>query len=329
MHTLPPISVIGYGSWGTALVQTFLLQGYTVHWYVRDEGLQQQILQLRHNPRYLPQAELPLQHLVLHSQPEPAIAAGQLVLLVTPSAYLHSTLLPIGRELWQGKAVASGIKGLVPESSQLVTDYMHQQHGVPVSHLAVISGPAHSEEVAVGKHTWLTVAAGTEQQAALWSSALQLPHLHARPSNDLIGIQWGGILKNVFAIAAGMALGLGHGDNMIASLVGSALYELEDLMAIHAPLEGRRMGAPHFLGDLLATCYSPYSRNRQLGQLLGQGYTPETARAKMGMVAEGYFACRVLTDHYDVRTPIVQMVANVLYHGAAPQAAFHQLLQSL
>ncbi|MFO0399804.1 MAG: NAD(P)H-dependent glycerol-3-phosphate dehydrogenase [Sphingobacteriia bacterium] len=323
------ITVIGYGSWGTALVQALLQQQHRVHWHLRSPALAEHIRCQGRNPRYLTEAHLDTQYLQLYTRPEEAMQAGEAILLVTPSAFLHTTLSGLPAGCWGSKPIASGIKGLVPETHQLVSDYLVGTHGCSPDQLAVISGPAHSEEVSTGRHTWLTVASPSAASQQYWLQALQLPHLHPRPSSDLDGIQWGGILKNVFAIAAGIAKGLGHGDNMIASLVGEALYELEDVLYAQAPLPGRRMGAPHYLGDLLATFYSPYSRNRQLGILIGQGHSPQEALGQMGMVAEGYYACRVLAEHYALPNPIIHMVAQVLYRQVPVQQAFASLLADL
>lgn len=325
----PPIGVLGSGSWGTALVSVLLQNGHTVHWWVRRETVRQHLQLHDHHPDYLPNLRLQTEQLHIHSQVATVRQQCAHMLLVVPSAHMAQALQEVPAAAWQGCHLASASKGLIPGTPHTICQWLHHSLGVPQDHLAVISGPSHSEEVALQQHTWLTVATQNPAAAALWQQALQRPWMHLNLSDDLPGVEWGAILKNVYAIAAGIALGLGHGNNLMATLVAASLNEMQTLLEQLCPHPTRRMGTAPLLGDLLTTCYSPHSRNRRLGDLLGRGKTADQALAHLPMVAEGYFTVRTLVEACGLQAPILRMVYACLYQGQDARHAFRLLLPHL
>ncbi|MBX3103068.1 MAG: NAD(P)H-dependent glycerol-3-phosphate dehydrogenase [Bacteroidetes bacterium] len=325
----PTIGVLGSGSWGTALVSVLLQNGHTVHWWVRREAMRQHLMLHGRNPDYLPNLRLETDRLLPAEDCTTVVNACTHLLVAIPSAHMAESLSSVPRELWPHKQVASASKGLIPGTQHTICQWLHTQLKIPQTQLAVISGPSHSEEVALQQHTWLTVAGTDAAAGAFWAESLARPWLHLSTTPDLAGVEWGAILKNVYAIAAGLALGLGHGNNLVAALIAASLNEMQDLLDQLSPLPGRRMGTAPLLGDLLTTCYSPHSRNRKLGDLIGRGRTPREALDQMSMVAEGYYSTHTLVERCQLQAPILHMVYRCLYGDAPASTTFEALLPIL
>ncbi len=325
---IPQVAVIGNGSWATALVQLVSATGHPVHWWVRNAEDIATIRATGHNPSYLSELTLDTAQLQVSHELSAVVAAANIVLIVVPSAYVESSLAALAPGAFSGKIVASAVKGLEVNSGLRMGEYFTQRLGVPVSRYAVVSGPSHAEEVARGQITYLTVASENEYTARAVADVLHSPYLYTVISDDVLGVELAAIMKNIYAVGVGLALGLGYGDNFIAVLATNCLRELDAFL--HGLAPGRRNIAESvYLGDLLVTAYSSHSRNRQLGTLVGQGLSAEQAMHQMRMVAEGYYASRLVERQaYAGSLPIAHAVYTVLHEGRAPAEVMRSLLSS-
>ena len=323
------ISVVGYGSWATAIVGLLTSNGNTVHWHIRNPEILESIKQDGINPKYLSELELDRRLLDARSDINEVIEASQTIIFATPSAYLKAFLEPMTASL-EGKFIISATKGLIPDENLTVTEYIHAKYAVPYSHIGIISGPTHAEEVSRGKMTYLSIATVEDSDACVIEEYIKARHLSINHTADIYGLEYAGILKNIYAIAAGMATGLGYGDNALAVLVCKCAEEMERFLNSTKPYE-RNISDCAYLGDLLVTSYSNYSRNRRLGQLIGKGCTVKSALNEMTMIAEGYFAAKglhIINDRHHIEMPVADAVYNILYNGAKPRATVKQLLSS-
>lgn len=314
---IPRVAVIGNGSWATALVQLVAATGHPVHWWVRTEADLEPIRSTGRNPSYLSELQLDMDHISVSSDIGAVIGAADIVLVVVPSAYVEASLQSLAPRALERKIVASAIKGLELNSGLRMGDYFTQRRGVAPARYAVVSGPSHAEEVARAQITYLTVASENEYTARAVADVLRSPELQTVISDDVLGVELAAIMKNIYAVGVGLALGLGYGDNFVAVLTTNCLREMDAFL--HGLAPGRRnIAESAYLGDLLVTAYSSHSRNRQLGTLVGQGLTPAEAMSRMRMVAEGYYASRLVEQQaYAGSLPIAHAVFSVLHEGAA------------
>lgn len=319
------MAILGNGSWATALVQVVAGNGYKVHWWVREEQDIAVIKAEGRNPSYLPQARIPMQTVTVYSDLAEAIRNADIALFVIPAAFLHASIQQLPASLLRGKIVASAIKGLDVNSGKIISTYFKDQFNIPASHYAVVSGPSHAEEVALGRTTFLTVGSASEVIAAQVGGLLQSDNLHVIISTDVKGLEYAAVLKNIYAVATGLAVGLGLGDNFVAVLVSACLKEMDHFLPAPPGTE-RHIADSAYLGDLLVTAFSEHSRNRTLGTLVGQGLTPAEAKEKMKMVAEGYYASKLLFENGNPdNLPIARGVYEVLHHGASANELFDEL----
>lgn len=330
MSRFSSIALIGSGSWATALAWLLSRHDITLNWWVREENARASLAQTGQNPTYLPDVRLPTRGIVYSASPAAAIAEAEATLLAIPSKYLADALSDVPKEIFAGKWVASAIKGLVPVTGQSVSDYLKTRYGVRADHFTVVTGPSHAEEVVHGQTTFLTCGSAQALLAQRWADSLAGPTLHTRLSNDVEGLEFAGILKNIYAIGMGMAIGLGYGDNFRAVLAAACIREMEDHLAQEHPNPARNVTDSPYLGDLLVTVYSPYSRNRQLGQLIGEGRTAMEAVGSMPMVAEGHTTAEVLFGlAKPPHLPIARAVYEVLHRERDPQEAITSLLDAI
>ncbi|MCF0165323.1 MAG: NAD(P)-binding domain-containing protein [Bacteroidales bacterium] len=319
-------AVIGYGSWATALVKVLTLKYDKVYWYVRNNDVLESLRTTGFNLKYLSDIEFDINRIVPDNDINKVVSSADIIVLAVPSAFLKTFLEPLTVSL-SDKFVLSAMKGLIPDETKTATEYMRDAYGVPYSQLGVISGPSHAEDVARGHSTYLSVVCDEASNAEALRTCFSAPFVTLSCSHDLHGVEFAGVLKNIYAIAAGMAAGLGLGDNFLATFVSHCACEMRNFLNAFYPCERDTM-RPEYLGDLLVTCYSNYSRNRRLGQLIGRGCSVKSALNEMTMVAEGYYSVASLmrlNADKRVDTPIINMVYSILYQGAIPRLCFKRI----
>lgn len=310
------ILVMGSGSWGTALVKILMENSdMNVDWWVRSAESAEHINTKGRNPKYLRSVKLDTTRLTASNDAAELVAANDTILLVTPSAFVSDILDQLSNEQLAGKKIISAIKGVEPKSLKIVGEYLFENKGVSQDDFGVITGPCHAEEVAQEKLSYLTFASTNTTFAEQMCNALDCSYIKVTPSADIYGTEISAVLKNVYAIAAGMCHSLGYGDNFQAVLVSNAIREIKRFIAAVHPID-RDADDSAYLGDLLVTAYSQYSRNRTLGAMLGKGYSVKSALMEMEMVAEGYYATESiykLNKNYGVEMPILEFAYNVIY----------------
>lgn len=323
-------AVIGYGSWATALVGLLAGNGRQVEWYVRNPEVLESLRSEGRNPRYLSDLEFDTSVIAPSDDLDTVVRDADIVILATPSAYLKDFLAPLTVSL-KDKFVVSAIKGIVPGDYQTVVEYIHDRYGLSYRQIGLFTGPSHAEEVSRGKLSYLTVVCTDPENAHLIGSRFAGPNIRLSYSTDLYGIEYAAILKNIYALAVGMAVGLGYGDNFLAVLIANSAGEMARFLEESYP-DRRDTLVSAYLGDLLVTCYSTYSRNRRLGLLIGHGCTVKSALNEMTMVAEGYFAAdciRHINFRHQVEMPIAEMVYRVLYEKASVRKQMQELTTKL
>jgi glycerol-3-phosphate dehydrogenase (NAD(P)+) len=330
MEKTPKFAVIGGGSWATAIVKMLCVNQPKVAWYMRNNDAIAHILKEKHNPNYLSSVEFDTNQLLLTSDINQAIAFADMVVFAIPSAFLHNELQKVTENLKQ-KTIFSAIKGIVPESYLIVGEHFHQQYQIPYSQIGVITGPCHAEEVALERLSYLTIACSDKEKAQLFAKNLESYYIKTTISDDIIGTEYAAMLKNIYAIAAGIAHGLGYGDNFQALLMSNAIREMKKFIRKVHKMK-RNINNSAYLGDLLVTGYSVFSRNRMFGNMIGKGYTVKSAMMEMSMVAEGYYAVKSaykLNHDYQAKTPIIDAVYSILYENKDPRKVFKKLTEKL
>ncbi len=318
----PPatIAVIGGGSWATALIKILSEQPVKVQWWLRNQADAAYIGQYGHNPHYLSDVQLNRRKVSVCPRVEEAVAGATHVILAVPAAFVQSALAGLPPEALSGKVVVSAIKGMIPAQNLLVTDWVENDYGVSPGHLCVIAGPCHAEEVALEKQSYLTIASADVAQAEGVARLLTCRYVQASALDDVYGVEYCAVMKNIIALACGITHGLNYGDNFQAVLVSNALQEIRRFLdAIHP--RSRDLSASVYLGDLLVTAYSQFSRNRTFGNMIGRGYSVKSAQVEMNMIAEGYYAVKSIHEinrQYGVFMPITEAVFHILYEKAPP-----------
>lgn len=326
------IAVLGGGSWATALVKMLTENLDEVHWYMRSVYALEHIKKEGNNPNYLSSVELKNELLHLTNDINEAVGAADWLLFVIPSAFLEQELakLTVGLE---NKIIFSAIKGIVPETGRIVGEHFHHKYGIPYQNIGVITGPCHAEEVALERLSYLTLACADQEKATILSEHLKSHYIRTKISDDIIGTEYAAMLKNIYAIAAGIAHGLGYGDNFQSVLMSNAIREMKRFIGKVHKMK-RNINNSAYLGDLLVTGYSTFSRNRMFGNMIGKGYTVKSAMMEMNMVAEGYYATKsahILMDKLDKKskTPIINTVYGILYENKNPKKLFKKLTEKL
>ncbi|MCH8553702.1 MAG: NAD(P)H-dependent glycerol-3-phosphate dehydrogenase [Schleiferiaceae bacterium] len=326
----PVISVIGGGSWATAIVKVLSDNHDYVGWWMRSEDSVMHIKKYHNNPRYLSSVELKTENLDITTDLNRLVAQSDYLVFAIPSAFLKSALETLTVSL-QDKVIFSAIKGIVPGDNLIVGDYFNEVMGVPLEQIGVLTGPTHAEEVSMERLSYLTVASISQHHAEQMANALQCEYLKVAISDDIYGTEYAAVLKNIYSLAAGICHGLGYGDNFQAVLVSNAVREMKRFIKAVKPIK-RDINGTAYLGDLLVTAYSQFSRNRLFGTMIGKGYTIRSAMLEMSMVAEGYYAAALLTKikkRYEVKMPIANAVYKILYEGKNPRVVMEKLAQKL
>ncbi|MFI5148509.1 MAG: NAD(P)H-dependent glycerol-3-phosphate dehydrogenase [Bacteroidia bacterium] len=327
----PRIAVIGGGSWATALVKMLCNNMKSVSWWVRKEETISFIKKYGHNPNYISSVQFDTDKLHLFSDIRKAIHHADILILAVPSAFLNSLLKGLGKDLFKGKTVFSAVKGIVPEHNLIVGEYVNKIFGIPFNRIGVITGPCHAEEVALEKLSYLTIASQHKQTAAYIASCLECRYIKTTVSDDIYGTEYSAVLKNVYAIASGIYHGLGYGDNFQAVLISNAIQEIKRFVDKVHPINRDIMDSA-YLGDLLVTAYSQFSRNRTFGAMVGKGYSVKNAQLEMSMIAEGYYGVKCIHEinkKYKVKMPVSEAVYRVLYERKSPALEMQKLTDNL
>lgn len=330
MSDHPKFAVIGGGSWATAIAKMLCVNLSEIAWYMRSTYAIEHIKQNRHNPNYLSSVEFDTTKLLLTNDINEAVAYADYVIFAIPSAFLSAELEKLTVSL-QGKIIFSAIKGIVPETSLIVGEHFHKTYNIPYDNIGVITGPCHAEEVALERLSYLTIACGDMKTAKVMAKNLNSHYIKTKISDDIVGTEYAAMLKNIYSIAAGIAHGLGYGDNFQALLMSNAIREMKKFIKKVHKMK-RNINDSAYLGDLLVTGYSVFSRNRMFGNMIGKGYTVKSAQMEMSMVAEGYYATKSahkLNEEYKAKTPIIDAVYDILYEGKEPKKVFKKLTEKL
>ncbi|MFD1770054.1 NAD(P)H-dependent glycerol-3-phosphate dehydrogenase [Sphingobacterium suaedae] len=315
----PKIGIVGSGSWATAMIKMLgdnEVQKHVLWWIRKIEDLTY-VKTYHHNPSYLSAVELRVDETNLYTDARQVIQQADIVVLNTPSAYLKAALREVQASDFAGKIVVSAIKGIIPDENLIVGEYLMKVYGIPIEQIVVIGGPCHAEEVSLEKLSYLTLAAKVSDHAEQLGKLLRNRYINTIISTDIFGVEYGAVLKNIYALAGGICHGLGFGDNFLAVLVSNAIREMETCVNAIDPEESRDINASAYLGDLLVTAYSQFSRNRTFGHMIGKGYTVQSAQLEMNMVAEGYYASACIQNiiqGYGLNMPICDTVYQILYN---------------
>jgi len=324
------IGVIGGGSWATAIVKMLCENVDSINWWMRNEEAIDHINSYGHNPNYISDAELKKLKLKLSSNINEVVKNSDYLVLAVPSAFLKSTLQSLEIPL-KDKIMISAIKGIVPENNTIVGEFIHNQYDVPYENIGVITGPCHAEEVALERLSYLTIACSDIEKADFFANAISGRYIKTTVSDDIYGTEYASVLKNVIALASGICHGLGYGDNFQAVLVSNAIREIKRFVDQAHPID-RDIKESAYLGDLLVTAYSQFSRNRTFGEMIGRGYSVNSAQLQLKMIAEGYYAVKCImeiNEKLKVEMPITEAVYNILYNRKSAKKQIKLLTDKL
>ena len=333
MSNKPKFAVFGGGSWATAIVKMLCENQKEVGWYMRSTSTIDHLKKHCNNPNYLSSVEFHLEQLKLSNDINEMVLWADYLIFVIPSAFLHEELEKLTVSL-EDKVVFSAIKGIVPETSLIVGDHFNTFYKVPFNNIGVISGPCHAEEVALERLSYLTIASADLEKASIVADALSSDYIKCITSDDVLGTEYAAMLKNIYAVAAGIAHGLGYGDNFQSVLMSNAIREMKKYVKKVHKMK-RDINDSAYLGDLLVTGYSLFSRNRMFGTMIGKGYTVKSAQVELSQIAEGYYATKSAyhlnqqKGKKKAKTPIIDAVYQVLYEHKDPKKTFKKLTEKL
>lgn len=333
MDEATKIAVIGGGSWATANVKMLLdnLTEKEIFWWMRSESSIEHLKKYKHNPNYLSSVEIRVPEQNISSDILNVIGQSDMVLLNVPAAFLKEALGQVSAETLKGKKIISAIKGFVPDDNMIIAEFMHHNYDIPLQDIVVISGPCHAEEVALEKLSFLTIASLDIELATRFANMLNTRYIKTNVSDDIYGTEYAAVLKNIYAVASGICHGVGYGDNFQAVLISNAIKEIKSFVDEVHPID-RDIKESAYLGDLLVTAYSQFSRNRMFGNMIGKGYNVKSAQLEMNMIAEGYYAANSLhqiNKIYKVSMPICRAVYAILYEKHSPHIEMRLLAEQL
>lgn len=320
---------MGGGSWATAVAKIVLEKVDHISWYMRRPEVIEDFKRLEHNPSYLTSVHFDVNRISFSSDINEVVRNCDTLIFVTPSPYLKNHLKKLKEKL-HNKFVITAIKGIVPDENLICSEYFRQVFNVPDDNLAVLGGPSHAEEVALGRLTYLTIGCTDEEKAANFADLIASSYVKTKTNSDVIGIEYASVLKNVYAIASGICNGLKYGDNFQSVLVSNAVQEMSRFLSAVYPIE-RNVYDSVYLGDLLVTSYSNFSRNRVFGTMIGRGYSVKSAQIEMEMIAEGFYGTKCMKKinrHFHVNMPILDAVYNILYEKISPSIEIKLLTDS-
>ena len=320
MYNCGNIAIIGGGSWATAIAKIVLDHTQHIGWYMRRDDRIEDFQRMGHNPAYLTSVHFDVNKIFFSSDINKIVQNYDTLIFVTPSPYLKNHLKKLKTRL-RDKFVITAIKGIVPDENLVCSEYFHQVYDVPYENLACIGGPSHAEEVALERLSYLTIGCMDKEKAQSFAQLISSDFIKTKTSTDVVGIEYSSVLKNVYAIAAGICSGLKYGDNFQSVLMSNAIQEMNRFLTAIYPLD-RNINDSVYMGDLLVTGYSNFSRNRTFGTMIGKGYSVKSAQIEMEMIAEGFFGTKCMKEinrHWHVNMPILDAVYNILYERISPQ----------
>lgn len=324
------IGVLGNGSWATALVKILTDSKLHVNWYVRDQEQAKKTKSSSRNPNYLSEVKFRPRRITVSNDINEVVSKSEWLVIAIPSVYLESELKKINQPL-KDKIIVSGVKGFIPETQLIVGEHLHQHYQLPWEQFVVIGGPSHAEEIALERLSYLTLASKDKVKATQLHQLLGTSYLQMKISNDVVGIEYAATLKNVYALASGIAHGLGYGDNFQSVLISNSTREMNRFIK-KISKNKRNINHSAYLGDLLVTAYSLFSRNRRFGNMIGRGYTVKGTQIEMSMIAEGYYASESafkVSKKIESNTPIIDAVYQILYLKKSPKKTFKKLSKKL
>lgn len=356
--------ILGSGSWGTAIAKILTDNGNIINWWFRSEKAIQQMMARHHNPQYLSSVNFDMSRVKLTSSAQHLVSASDCIIVAVPSAYTSSILLGMDRSIFNDKKVISAVKGILPDQNLLLNDFLNNEFYFPLENYFAIMGPCHAEEVAAEKLSYLTFSGSDEKTTAIIASHFKTSYINTIVNNDIYGVQFAAILKNIYALGAGIAHGLDYGDNFLSVLIANSADEMAGFLkksgiqnlevgsiehkhihndssllgdeesAFHRKLKFKttNYAASVYLGDLLVTCYSLYSRNRMFGNMIGKGYSVKSAQIEMSMVAEGYYASKcmyLINESVKAEMPIADTVYQILWENLPPEEGFNRIEKEL
>jgi glycerol-3-phosphate dehydrogenase (NAD(P)+) len=330
---IPKVAMIGGGSWATAIIKMLSdnTQPKEIFWWMRNKEAISHLQNYKHNPNYLSSVEIRIPSENISNDLGRIIETADYIVLNVPAAFLKETLIGITADQLKGKKFVSAIKGVVPDENLIIGEFLHQKYNIPLSDIVVITGPCHAEEVALEKLSYLTLASVDVRLAAALAEILRTRYIKTNISDDIFGTEYSAVLKNIYAVASGICHGVGYGDNFQAVLISNAIREIKRFVDAVHPIN-RDIMESAYLGDLLVTAYSQFSRNRTFGNMIGKGYTVKSAQLEMNMIAEGYFAVKCIyyvNKKYKVDMPICRAVYKILYEKKSPNAEMAFLTEQL
>ncbi|MCQ2329684.1 MAG: NAD(P)H-dependent glycerol-3-phosphate dehydrogenase [Paludibacteraceae bacterium] len=322
------VAVMGGGSFATAIAKILMDNIGHITWYMRRQEQIDKFIEQRHNPSYLSSVEFDVDNIIFTDKINVAVAENDVLFFATPSPFFKSHLAKLRRKI-DDKIIVTAIKGIVPDENLLISEYLEQFYKVPAEHVVALSGPSHAEEIALERITYLTVACKDREIAKFISSVVSTHYVRTMISDDICGVEYSSVLKNIYAIAAGICHGLRYGDNFQAVLISNALQEMNRFVNAVYPTH-RNVQESVYLGDLLVTAYSKFSRNRTFGGMIGKGYSVQTAQMEMEMIAEGYYGTKCIheiNEKYHVDMPIMEAVWQILYNKADADKTMRELIK--
>jgi glycerol-3-phosphate dehydrogenase (NAD(P)+) len=340
--------IIGSGSWGTAIAKILTDNGNQITWWNRSESAIEQFKKKHHNPQYLTTARFDINNLQLTTQVTEVITNSDVIIIAIPSAYTIEVLMALPTNVFEGKKVVSAIKGILPNENELLNDFLAKKFNVSIENYFALLGPCHAEEVAAEKLSYLTFTGVDEKTTTEIATYFKTEYINTVTNKDIYGVQYAAVLKNIYAVAAGIAHGLDYGDNFQSVLIANSADEMAGFLRkagiINAEVGYMEHGkdvkkskhvnyaASVYLGDLLVTCYSMHSRNRTFGNMIGKGYSVKNAQLEMSMVAEGYNASKcmsIINESIKAEMPIAQTVYDILWNGLSAADGFAKIEEGL
>ena len=336
--------ILGSGSWGTALVKILTDNHHTVHWWIRNKGIIDHLRKKNHNPHYLSSVYFDIHQLTLTSDLQKLIKESDCILIAIPSAYIEEIFQQLAPEIFEGKIILSAVKGILPEKNLLLNDYLSQRFQLTADRYFTVMGPCHAEEIAAEKLSYLTFSGNSVTKTQEIASNFSTDYVNTITNNDIYGVQYAAVLKNIYALGAGIAHGLEYGDNFLSVFIANCADEMAGFLlkagishievGIHEAVisvdekKSVNYAASVYLGDLLVTCYSLFSRNRMFGNMIGKGYSVSAAKLELNMVAEGYNASKcvyLLNQHFKADMPISDTIYKILWQNVNVRESFKRM----
>ena len=324
------IAIIGSGSWATALAKIILHNVPRINWYIRSDDTIEYFRKFHHNPKYISDIEFDVSRITFFNSIADAIEASDILLFAIPAPFLKDSLAGYQGK-FENRRIVSAIKGIVPSENLTVAEFFNKVYGIPFKNISIIAGPCHAEEIALERLSYITLASATFEQSEELAPLFRCHFVKVKASQDIYGTEYAAVLKNIVSIAAGICHGLGYGDNFQAVLISNAMLEIKRFLAKTYKSKRKLLSSP-YLGDVLVTAYSQFSRNRTFGMMIGKGYSVKTAQLEMNMIAEGYYAVACIHEMnkgFGVNMPITDAVYHILYEKISPVLEIKLLTEKL